>query len=379
MAKNASPKVSIIVPVYNVEEYIDSCIGSIVRQTYRDLEIVLVDDKATDKSGEKCDEWANKDSRIVVVHKQKNEGLNMARATGLEASSGDWVSFVDSDDVLCLDYVNDLVQAALKAGVDIAIARNRRFESEDEIPNRELSEGTLVVKNKNDLMRYVFVESPDAYVYMIITWGKLIKRSVLQDMDWNLADARANEDELEAIQYYNSQKNGIVIIKKTLYYYRNNPNSITNSQYANRYKGKVLSRFEWIEKLYKISSTYFGKGVYADELLYHNVMLNLLLLNKDISRGSFKESDYRVFCKNFYPKISPYEKISNKYPLRHEEKRAFQAIREGGDIFSFWTNDRQIVETLRQDNTNLRQELEQIRNSRLWKVRDGYRAHMKRK
>ena len=87
--------VSIIVPVYNVEKYLDRCVRSLLDQTYPNIEIILVDDKAKDSSGEMCDRWASEKSNIRVVHKQINEGLGFARNTGLENASGDYILFVD--------------------------------------------------------------------------------------------------------------------------------------------------------------------------------------------------------------------------------------------------------------------------------------------
>ena len=90
-------KVSIIVPVYNVEKYLDKCIESIVNQTYRNIEIILVDDGSPDKCPEICNEWAKKDDRIKVIHKE-NGGLSSARNAALEIAQGDYITFVDSDD-----------------------------------------------------------------------------------------------------------------------------------------------------------------------------------------------------------------------------------------------------------------------------------------
>ena len=91
------PSISIIVPVYKVEKYLDRCVESLVRQTFDDIEIILVDDGSPDKSGKMCDEWEKKDERIRVIHK-KNGGLSEARNYGIEAARGDYVAFIDSDD-----------------------------------------------------------------------------------------------------------------------------------------------------------------------------------------------------------------------------------------------------------------------------------------
>ena len=93
--------ISVIVPVYNTKDYLDRCVQSIINQTYHNIEIILVDDGSTDDSGKKCDSWASKDNRIHVIH-QKNAGVSAARNAGIEFAHGEYIGFVDSDDVLSL-------------------------------------------------------------------------------------------------------------------------------------------------------------------------------------------------------------------------------------------------------------------------------------
>lgn len=89
--------ISVIIPIYNVEKYLDKCIETVINQTYSNLEIILVDDGSTDLSGKKCDEWKKKDKRIIVVHKE-NGGLSSARNAGIDIATGKYISFIDSDD-----------------------------------------------------------------------------------------------------------------------------------------------------------------------------------------------------------------------------------------------------------------------------------------
>ncbi len=110
--------ISIIIPVYNVENYLKKCIESVINQEHSNLQIILVDDGSTDNSGKICDEYANKDSRITVIHK-KNGGLSDARNTGLEVANGDFIAFVDSDDYISKNMYADMVAAAEKYGADV--------------------------------------------------------------------------------------------------------------------------------------------------------------------------------------------------------------------------------------------------------------------
>lgn len=118
--------ISVIVPVYNVGEYLDECIESIVKQDYRDIEVVLVDDGSTDNSGDICDVWSLKDSRIKVLHKE-NGGLSNARNAGLSVAGGEWIRFVDGDDMLPLNSLSCLMDFAAQ-DVDIVAGKYRTFD-----------------------------------------------------------------------------------------------------------------------------------------------------------------------------------------------------------------------------------------------------------
>ena len=117
-----NPLISIIVPVYNVEEYLDKCVESIVNQTYKNIEVILVDDGSPDNCPKMCDDWAKKDKRIKVIHK-KNGGLSDARNKGIDESKGEYLSFVDSDDYITDNYVELLYNIISKEHADISMAK----------------------------------------------------------------------------------------------------------------------------------------------------------------------------------------------------------------------------------------------------------------
>lgn len=114
----SEPRVSVVVPIFNVESWLPQCLDSILAQTYRNLEIILVDDGSPDRSGEICDQYAKKDSRIRVIH-QQNRGASAARNRGLEAATGEWISFIDSDDWIETDFYETLLQAAQSYNADV--------------------------------------------------------------------------------------------------------------------------------------------------------------------------------------------------------------------------------------------------------------------
>ena len=177
MKSNENPLISIIVPVYNVEPYIKKCIDSIVAQSYENIEIILVDDGSTDASGAICDNCAKKDKRTKVIHK-KNGGVSSARNAGLEATKGDYISFVDGDDALRSDYIDNLYEDIVRTGADISICGFRRFNESGETTCSE-ADFTGVVSSAEAmtlLLENKFYPAP---------WGKLFKKKVFEKIRYN--------------------------------------------------------------------------------------------------------------------------------------------------------------------------------------------------
>ena len=166
------PLISVIVPVYKVEKYLDRCIASITGQTYRNLEIILVDDGSPDGSGAICDAWAAKDSRIKVIHKE-NDGAGAARNTALDAASGEIISMIDSDDYL-ETHMYEHLYSLMQDGVDIAECDIGTTESDD-MPMDDGSAAEVKVYDVEDAMRLhirdeIFCQTPP---------NKLYRRSVV--------------------------------------------------------------------------------------------------------------------------------------------------------------------------------------------------------
>lgn len=168
--------ITIIVPVYNAEKYLQKCIESLINQTYRNLEIILVNDGSTDKSKNVITEYANKDARIKFID-QENSGVSKARNTALSMMTGEWILFVDADDYLELDYCGRLLHQALQMNVDVLISKgNKKFSQYNEKVVL-LSEET-VEKVKCACIAY----DENAFSYNIDgPWGKLFKSKVIKD------------------------------------------------------------------------------------------------------------------------------------------------------------------------------------------------------
>lgn len=170
---NNNPKISIIVPVYNVEQYLPRCIDSILNQSFADFELLLIDDGSKDKSGTICDEYAAKDSRIRVFHK-KNGGVSSARNTGLDNARGEWLSFIDGDDEITEGYFNIRQE---HEGVDVIIKPYCVEHADGRVTchNNELS----ILTGKDKIFRYYVQKRNNAL------WDKIIKRKTVGTKRFN--------------------------------------------------------------------------------------------------------------------------------------------------------------------------------------------------
>ena len=166
----SNPKISVIIPVYNAESTLRRCVDSVLAQTYTDFECLLIDDGSTDKSGEMCDEYAAKDSRVRVFHKE-NGGVSSARNVGLDNAKGEWITFLDSDDYIEEEFLGSIVNtgnAELIIGSCIWISDGGRRQLIDDIPSN--------VTDRNQIFK--------EYLYSCtfnVPWGKLFKRSIIVD------------------------------------------------------------------------------------------------------------------------------------------------------------------------------------------------------
>lgn len=226
MQYKSDPLISVIVPVYKVEEYLDECVQSLVNQTYSNLEIILVDDGSPDKCPQMCDEWGKKDSRIRVIHKP-NGGLSSARNVGLDVAQGDYISFIDSD-----DYVDSLMYERLYEGINkypnVGICT---------IKFLRLSDGCVEPYNKMwDHKNEVLVKSADFGVFTILqkschaSTNKLYRSYLLKEVRFRVG--KTNEDTLFMFDLADVIKKNLVDMLELpyyAYYYRMHEGSICNS------------------------------------------------------------------------------------------------------------------------------------------------------
>lgn len=167
--------ISVIIPAYNIAPYLERGVTSVLNQTYRNLEIILVDDGSTDGSGEICDKLAKKDARIVVIHK-KNGGPAEARNFGMDAAKGDFIGFVDSDDWIDADMYERMLGAMSAEQADMAVCRYRRVYK-DHVEDASIDR--LIVFEKQEALQY-YVEEREEYDIQNAAWNKLYHRKLLE-------------------------------------------------------------------------------------------------------------------------------------------------------------------------------------------------------
>ncbi len=234
--------ISVIVPVYNVDVFLNKCIKTIVNQTYKNLEIILVDDGSTDNSGKICDTWKNEDKRIIVIHK-KNEGLSATRNIGVEKSIGKYIVFVDSDDYLELDMIENLYKDMIKNNTGITACgiisenfykKNLKFCENDYIADSEEMIKRMLLKN-------------DIHIGV---WAKIYKRELFDNIKFPVG--KINEDLAITYMLFDKAKK-ISHIKLAGYHYMQRAGSIGSSKVTRKnltiiyYKEDILN---FVEKKY---------------------------------------------------------------------------------------------------------------------------------
>ena len=217
--------VSVIVAVYNAEQYLRKCVDSIISQTYCNLEIILVNDGSTDSYPQICDEYAKTDSRIIVIHKE-NGGCSEARNVGIDASNGNWIVFVDSDDFIAPNAIEMLYKSANEHNSDMAMCGVNLFiEDFDGIKVYETKTLDYGIYSGYDILKTTKLGE----LIYVVPWNKIYRRRLWQDLRYPVG--RIHEDAFVAHHLF-GMCNRVVCIPDALYYYRYNVDSITNRPYS---------------------------------------------------------------------------------------------------------------------------------------------------
>ena len=280
----SSPVVSVIIPVYGVEKYLDKCIESVLSQTYKNLEIILVDDCSPDGCPGICDSYRERDSRIKVIHKPKNEGLGAARNTGLSEACGEFILFADSDDTL----ENTLVEKALGAfdeNTELAVfGINRVFENEkgEVIKTEKLTpEKMSSLSHRKTADIFAMLNKARAFPF---AWNKLYRRSFIDQCHARFEDTRLIEDFLFNIHLF-SNATFISVIPDNLYNYRKPAHETLVNSYAPEF-------FELCKRKYTLEKEYLeGADALTEEnqqlicLSYVKHLVSVFLKNRSEKAG----------------------------------------------------------------------------------------------
>lgn len=296
--------ISVIVPVYNVEKYLNRCVDSIINQTYSNLEIILINDGSTDTSGKICDEYKKRDNRIHVIH-QKNGGLSAARNAGIVIANGNYFIFVDSDDLIHPQCIEILYKVIKNDCSDIVIGNYEKFDDFNKIDLKVNDD----IKYKSDLLSDTevldnFIQLKNNSRFVSSCW-KLFKKEVIGNI--RFPKGRLFEDEFTVYKFiYNANK--ISIIDKIIYFYYVNPKSITNNLNYNKMFDHFDAMFEQI--------CFFEKNKLND--LYKKSILNFLNSN------SWQVVEYRK-NKNLV-NSHKLEKLNNDYFILFKKAKKLKII-----------------------------------------------------
>lgn len=241
---NNSPKISVIIPVYKVEEYLRQCVDSVLNQTYTNLEVILVDDGSPDNCPDICDRYKEKDNRVIVIHKE-NGGLSSARNAGLEIATGEIISFIDSDDWIRLESFEQMIIAKIQTGANIVCCDWISTDGTNEYEKTSLKKQYGVIHTGESIAKEMLLGRIGSYV-----WNSLYDRECWENIRFPVG--RVFED--LAVTFFAFEKSErVVFIDSPLYSYRINNNGITRSPNPVKYYHFFLGykeHFEHAQKYY---------------------------------------------------------------------------------------------------------------------------------
>lgn len=297
------PLISVIVPVYNVENHIDRCIESLINQSYENLEIILVNDGSTDNSACKCEQWKEKDSRIILLNTE-NKGASAARNKGLDICKGDYIGFVDSDDYIETSMYEKLYESLIKTNSDISSCGIKRF-NDQEVVDLWVSDKDREYGRDN-----IFDTVYTSHIGWAI-WNRLYKRENWKDIRFE--EGRTRED-LEIIFRILYKTKKMSYINEALYNYYISENGVTNAEFSNK-NLDMLWACEQSLKLHKennnITQENRIKQLYLDYLL------------EFYKKETTKEMDNEL---KRYSSIIKKEGIPKEYKLKYTLATKFRKI-----------------------------------------------------
>lgn len=307
-----SELISVVVPVYNVENYLDECIVSIINQSYFNIEIILVNDGSSDKSYDICEKYKSLDSRIKVIHKE-NGGLSSARNKGLELARGEYIVFIDSDDYIKNDYILLLYESISKMNSDISICEFELIIKES-IKEKNISLNPRNIYSNIEVLKKTLLGEVECYA-----WNKMYKTALLKENDIYYPEGKLYEDIPTFIKILLKAKR-ISFVKEQLYSYRIREGSITFEK--NR---KLINDFNYaINKANFLIEDIIAKNKIEEELMNFNIMLCIMNLNNLAKYTNYKNKifykEYRNIFNKRYLDYTIFSVIKNKYILKRVKR-----------------------------------------------------------
>lgn len=285
---------SIIVPIYNCEKYLSRCIDSILDQTFTDFELILVNDGSKDNSGMICDDYAQKDSRIVVIHKE-NGGVSSARNMGLRIASGKYISFVDADDTIDKQFLSTLIDENID--VDLIICGFTEIDSYSNVATNNLYNiPSEQIFNFSEIKTHIISSTYTSSNLTNSCWNKLYKKSIIDDHNLTFVNRKRGEDWLFNIEYLQVINSAIYHNLPLYKYHRNNTSAMSNlleNQISLWIENRII-RQDLIDKYElsineKLYNTVWIKKVlqYIYELYYFSNPNKVIITKKIINNGEF--------------------------------------------------------------------------------------------
>jgi glycosyltransferase involved in cell wall biosynthesis len=256
--KDNPPKVSVIIPVYNVEKYLPECLNSAINQTLKDIEIICINDGSTDGSLKILQDYALIDKRIKIIDKS-NEDVTLARKRGVQEATGDYITFIDSDDYITNTYCEKLLTSCLICDTEMSVC-----EWWDDVefplkPNDYALENSLIIDNSeicNANITRSFI--PQMRVWMGVTYCKLYSRRLIETVDWDISNYRITNDELISIQT-SAATNGLSFVQEQLYYYRRGivDSKVYSYPAQNIFQGELIPMVQTAADVYEKTKAIF--------------------------------------------------------------------------------------------------------------------------
>jgi len=288
------PLISVIIPMYNVQQYARQCIESVMNQTYQNLEIILVDDGSPDSVGEICEEYAKVDERVKVFHK-KNGGLSSARNYGIDVSTGEWIAFVDGDDWVEPDMYENLYKTAAEHDVMVS-ACLFYADYTNGCKEQICTSKTSVFTGREEIFRAMVVDS----ALRAFAWNKLYKREFFME-GYRYAEGKNYED-VRFTKYIISRVPSIALIRKHLYHYRQRKNSIAHTGNLKN----AIDNWEAREERRSLFSDLpedCQRAMQVDCIMVCNQAWRASLFSKDLDKYQNEIKAMREFAKEHYEEI----------------------------------------------------------------------------